>query len=56
VAFFFYLGLDHIIASHYADPESEDVKQFCDLAAQAAETSDWSAKVSVMKPGDVLEL
>jgi L-ascorbate metabolism protein UlaG (beta-lactamase superfamily) len=51
-----WLGLDHIIASHYADPESKDVKQFCALAEQAAETSGWSARVSVMKPGDVLEL
>jgi L-ascorbate metabolism protein UlaG (beta-lactamase superfamily) len=51
-----WLGLDHIITSHYADPESEDVKKFVELAKKADETSGWSAQVTVMKPGEVLEL
>jgi L-ascorbate metabolism protein UlaG (beta-lactamase superfamily) len=51
-----WLGLDHIIASHYADPENEDVKQFLSLAAEAAKSGGYSPKVSVMKPGEVIEL
>jgi L-ascorbate metabolism protein UlaG (beta-lactamase superfamily) len=51
-----WLGLDHVITSHYADPESEDVKKFCRLAEEAREASGFSAKVSVMKPGEILEL
>lgn len=51
-----WLGLDHVIASHYADPETEDVQKFCQLAKEAAATGGLSAKISVMRPGDVLEL
>jgi len=51
-----WLGLDHIIASHYADPESDDVRKFCELAREAAETGGLNAKVSVMRPGQVIEL
>jgi L-ascorbate metabolism protein UlaG (beta-lactamase superfamily) len=51
-----WLGLDHIIASHYASPEAEDVKKFQKLAREAAESGGYSPKISVMKPGEVLEL
>ncbi len=51
-----WLGLDHIIVSHYADPENVDVKKFCELAQEAAETGGLAARVSVMKPGEVIEL
>jgi DNA-binding transcriptional MocR family regulator len=51
-----WLGLDHVTTSHYATPESEDVKKFCQLANEATEVSEFSAKVSAMKPGEILEL
>lgn len=51
-----WLGLEHIIVSHYADPESEDVKRFCDLAEESAATGGLSAKISVMRLGEELEL
>lgn len=51
-----WLGLDHIIASHYADPESQDVKDFVQLTLNAAQTKGLAAKVTVMQPGEVIDL
>jgi len=51
-----WLGLEHIIASHYVDPEMEDVKQFCNLVNQAVASGAYKPKLSVMKPGEFLEL
>ena len=51
-----WLGLDHIITSHYLYPSHPDVQKFVDLAATAMKAGGWSAKVSVMGPGDVIEL
>jgi L-ascorbate metabolism protein UlaG (beta-lactamase superfamily) len=51
-----WLGLEHIITSHYQYPTHPDVRKFVDLAATAMKAGGWSAKVSVMGPGDVIEL
>jgi L-ascorbate metabolism protein UlaG (beta-lactamase superfamily) len=51
-----WLGLDHIITSHYLYPSHPDVQKFVDLAATAMKAGGWLAKVSVMGPGDVVEL
>jgi L-ascorbate metabolism protein UlaG (beta-lactamase superfamily) len=51
-----WLGLEHVVASHYVDPECEDVKKFCQLVEQSAAAGGYAPKVSVMKPGDTLEL
>ena len=51
-----WLGLDHIITSHYLYPSHPDVQKFVDLAATSMKAGGWSAKVSVMGPGDVIEL
>ena len=51
-----WLGLDHIIVSHYVDPDTKDVRDFLEVA-QAFDRKDGLApKVTVMKPGDVIEL
>ena len=51
-----WLGLEHIVASHYVSPDSEDVQRFSALMAQAAESGAYQPKISVMAPGDILEL
>ncbi|RPI21643.1 MAG: MBL fold metallo-hydrolase [Chloroflexota bacterium] len=51
-----WLGLSHIVASHYADPAAQDVKDFVHLVASARETKGLSAKVSVMRPGEIIDL
>lgn len=51
-----WLGLKHIIASHYVDPDSEDVKKFTSLMEHVAAANGYNPEVSVMKPGEILEL
>ena len=51
-----WLGLDHIVASHYVSPENASVKAFVRLAQVAAETRGWSPRVTVMQPGEVIDL
>jgi L-ascorbate metabolism protein UlaG (beta-lactamase superfamily) len=51
-----WLGLTHIVASHYADPNVEDVKMFTNLVEKAGASGAYQPRVSVMKPGDILEL
>ena len=51
-----WLGLEHVVASHYADPENADVKQFIELVEAAGKSDGYKAKASVMKPGEVIEL
>jgi hypothetical protein len=48
-----WLGLGHVITT---TPGSEDVKKSCRLAKEATEASEFSAKVSAMKSGEILEL
>ncbi len=51
-----WLGLEHIVVSHYVDPECKDVKDFVDLAKRAGIDSGWSPRITVMKPGEIIEL
>jgi len=51
-----WLGLDHIVTSHYVSPDNPSVKDFVRLARVAAEMKGLSAKVTVMRPGDVIDL
>lgn len=51
-----WLGLEHIIASHYIDPEAEDVRLFTELVTKSVEAGAYQPKISVMKPGEILEL
>jgi L-ascorbate metabolism protein UlaG (beta-lactamase superfamily) len=51
-----WLNLDHIILSHYVDPENPDIKKFLDLAEATAKADGFNARVSVMQIGEVLEL
>jgi len=51
-----WLGLDHVVVSHYVDPECDDVVEFLKLV----ETHEWEdglrPKVTVLEPGEVIEL
>lgn len=51
-----WLGLSHIVASHYADPQGQDVQDFTRLAADAVKAKGLSAKISVMTPGETITL
>jgi len=51
-----WLGLEHIIASHYADPDVQDVKQFVELVEKMAGPGMVRPRVTVMQPGEILEL
>ena len=51
-----WLGLDHIIASHYVDADCADVREFLTLAEAADRHDGLAPRVSVMKPGDVIPL
>jgi L-ascorbate metabolism protein UlaG (beta-lactamase superfamily) len=51
-----WMGLEHVVASHYVDPESKDVVDFGELMEKAAAAGGYSPRVTVMKPGDVLDL
>jgi L-ascorbate metabolism protein UlaG (beta-lactamase superfamily) len=51
-----WMCLDHIVVSHYVDPDSEDVRSFIALAQAATKAKGLSAKITVMKPGEVVDL
>lgn len=51
-----WLGLQHILVSHYIDPECDDVKQFLEIARASDRQDGLAPKVTVMKPGDIIEL
>jgi len=51
-----WLGLNHIVASHYVSKDSPSVKKFIKLADAAKKSGLLSAKVSVIDPGEELEL
>ena len=51
-----WLGLDHIVASHYIDPQAQDVNDFMALAEAATKTMGLQAKVTVMRPEEIIEL
>lgn len=49
-----WLGLEHVVASHYIDSESEGVKAFLREAEAAKTRGELKAKISVVKPGQIL--
>jgi len=51
-----WLGLKHIIISHYVDPECADVKQFLEIAKASDRHDGLAPKVTMMKPGETLVL
>jgi L-ascorbate metabolism protein UlaG (beta-lactamase superfamily) len=51
-----WLGLDHIIASHYVSKEAPAVKKFTQLANTAKSDGRLNAKISVIDPGEILEI
>lgn len=51
-----WLGLDHIVASHYVDPECEDVMHFRQLVQAAYPDGEAMPRLTVLKPGETLEL
>jgi len=51
-----WLGLEHIIASHYVSTDSFGVKSFLDEVARSQEMGDFTAKITVLEPGKVLKI
>jgi L-ascorbate metabolism protein UlaG (beta-lactamase superfamily) len=51
-----WLGLDHIIVSHYVDPQSVDVQEFIRIASAINHPDGRIPRVTVLKPGETLEL
>lgn len=51
-----WLGLDHIVASHYISPDNLSVQAFARLAQAAAAARELSPKVTIMRPGEVIDL
>jgi L-ascorbate metabolism protein UlaG (beta-lactamase superfamily) len=51
-----WLGLEHIIVSHYVDAECADVKEFLDLASAADRGDGLAPSVTVLKPGESIRL
>jgi hypothetical protein len=48
--------LEHIIASHYVSKEAPAVKEFVRLADAAKKGGRLKAKISVIDPGETLEI
>jgi len=51
-----WLGLRHVIVSHYVDPECKDVRDFLEIARTADRGDGLAPKVTVMRPGEILTL
>ena len=51
-----WLGLKHIIASHYVSPDSPGVKSFLAEAEKARANGELDAKITVLIPGEIQEL
>ena len=51
-----WLGLDHVVTSHYQSPEHPDVQSFLRLAKATAEAKGYAPRISVLEPGDEIEL
>ncbi len=51
-----WLGLEHVVASHYQSPDHPDVQAFLRLARASAEANGYAPKVTTMRAGDVIEL
>ena len=51
-----WLGLRHVIASHYQYPSHPDVQRFVELMAAHTAAGDWKPEISVLEPGETIEL
>jgi L-ascorbate metabolism protein UlaG (beta-lactamase superfamily) len=51
-----WLGLRHVIVSHYVDPDCKDVRDFLEIARAADRGDGLAPKVTVMRPGEILTL
>ena len=51
-----WLQLEHIIISHYTDPNCEDVQHFLELVKSASSSSTFSPKLTILTPGITFEL
>jgi L-ascorbate metabolism protein UlaG (beta-lactamase superfamily) len=47
-----WLGLDHIVVSHYVDPDCDDVTDFIRVAAASNREDGLAPEISVLKPGE----
>jgi L-ascorbate metabolism protein UlaG (beta-lactamase superfamily) len=51
-----WLGLKHVIASHYQYPSHPDVQGFLELMAAHTGAGEWRPEVSAPEPGETIEL
>jgi L-ascorbate metabolism protein UlaG (beta-lactamase superfamily) len=51
-----WLGLKHVIVSHYVDPECRDVADFCEVARAFDRKDGLAPRITVMKPGETITL
>lgn len=51
-----WLGVNHIIVSHYVDPKCPDVRDFLSIAKAADRGDGLAPRITVMAPGESIEL
>ncbi len=51
-----WLGLPHVITSHYQSPDHPDVQAFLKLTRASAEAHGYAPRVTTMRPGESIEL
>jgi L-ascorbate metabolism protein UlaG (beta-lactamase superfamily) len=51
-----WLGLDHVITSHYQRPDHPDVQSFLRLAQATADANGYAPRITVLSAGDEVEL
>jgi L-ascorbate metabolism protein UlaG (beta-lactamase superfamily) len=51
-----WLGLEHVVVSHYVDPGCQDVMRFLEIAQGAEVDRPLISKITVLKPGEIIEL
>ena len=51
-----WLGLEHIVASHYVDPNCLDVKHFQEIAKSSMERDGYRFRITVLEIGEIIEL
>jgi L-ascorbate metabolism protein UlaG (beta-lactamase superfamily) len=51
-----WLQLEHVITSHYVDPECKDVKRFEDIVQSSRKAGGYFPKLSIQKIGEIIQL
>lgn len=51
-----WLGLKHVLVSHYVDPGCADVEQFLSIAKAVDQGHGLGPRITIMQPGEVVEL